>query len=81
MERHQQISVQGIPESELAGCAPVEELLGDVDAVAAFRRRSEPEKLLGLQVVQQSAISGSHGVVELIDDDYVEEVGLQLFDP
>ncbi len=80
VERHQQIGVQGVPEAQFAGGAAVEELLGDVDAVAAFRRRGQSEELLRLQVVQQPAVGGRHGVVEFIDDDDVEEVRFQLFD-
>jgi hypothetical protein len=54
-------------------------MLGEVDTVAAFRTRSESEKLLRLQVIQQTPVGGRHGVVEFIDDDDIEEVRFQLF--
>jgi hypothetical protein len=80
VERDQQVSVQSVPEPKLTGCPAIEELLGDVDAVPTFRSRCQPEKLLGFQMVEQPAVRGRHGMVELIDDDDVEEVRLQLLD-
>ena len=68
-----------MPEAQFPGRAAVEELLGDVDAVAAFRRRGQSEELLRLQAVQQPAVGGRHGVGEFIDHHDVEEVRCQLF--
>lgn len=41
VERHQQIGVQGVPQAQFAGGAAVEELLGYVNSVTAFRRRGQ----------------------------------------
>jgi hypothetical protein len=78
VERHQQVGIQRVPEAQFAGGATVEELPGDVNAVAAFRRRSQSEELLRPKVVQQPAVGGRHGMVEFIDHDDVEEVRCQL---
>lgn len=78
VERHQKVGVQGVPETELACRASVEELLGDVDAVPAFRRRGQPQQLLRLQVIHQGLVRRGHGVVELVNDHDVEEVRFQL---
>jgi hypothetical protein len=47
VERHKQIRVESVPQPELAGPPPVEKLLGDVDAVAAFGSSRQAEEFLG----------------------------------
>ena len=79
MERHEQVGVERVPQPQLVAIRPSKNCL-DVDAVAAFRRRGQPEQLLRLQVVEQPAVGGRHGVVELVDDDDVEVVGLDALD-
>ena len=50
----------------------------DVLAVGAFRRRGQSQQHTGLQMGQQPGVRRSLGMMELVDNDHVEVVGLEL---
>lgn len=55
------MGVEGIPESQLVRRTHVEELVGEVDAVASLGCRSEAEQLLRCEVVHQRYSQQIHG--------------------
>ena len=78
MERNQKISVQGVPQAELACCPAVKELVSHVDAVAALGCCREPEEFPWSEVVNERAVRLCRGMVKLVNDDDVESVRIQL---
>ena len=71
LERDEEPLVDRLPEPELDGDAPAEEL-GHVLRVHPLRRRRQPEQLLRIEAVEQPAVARRRRVVELVDDDDVE---------
>ena len=80
VERHQQVRVQRVPQSQLAGRAPLEKFVCNVDSVAPLRCCREPQQLHGFQMVDEFAVRGRCRMVELVDDDHVKAVCLQCVD-
>ncbi len=72
-EGHEAMLVDGVPESQLGGDAPVEPA-EDGQSVASLGGRGEAEELARPHVVEQRAIRRGGGVVELVDDDHVEVI-------
>ena len=65
--------VDRVPQPQLGGDAVVEPVQ-DRQAVAALRRRGQPEQLDGRDVVEEPLVGGGRGVVELVDDHDVEVI-------
>ena len=71
MEGAEKVLLQGVDEVELDRRPAVEEF-ADIDSVCPLRGRRQPEELAGLELVQEAAVAGRFGVVELVDDGDVE---------
>jgi hypothetical protein len=69
--------VDGVPDSEF-GRNPVVEPVEDGEAVASLGGGGEAEELGWLHVVEEGAVGGGFGVVELVDDDHVEVLGVEV---
>ena len=80
VERAEQVLAQGVPQPQLGGGAPVEELGADVDAVGALGGCGEAEQLARGQVVEEPSVRRRLGVVELVDDHDVVGVGRDVRD-
>ena len=76
LEGAEEAALEGFPQPQLGGDAPVEPL-DDAFAVGALGGRGEPEQLLRSQVVEEPPVRRGLGVMELVHDDDVEAVGWQ----
>ena len=70
-ERHEVLLIDGVPDAQLGGDAPVEEVL-DVEPVGTFRCGRQAEQFPRLKSFEQCPVGRRSGVVELVDDDDVE---------
>jgi hypothetical protein len=73
VEGSEEVLFEGVPESDLCRCSPIEEI-ADVDAIATFRRGCESQQFAWLEVVEDPTIRGRCSVVELVDHHNVEAV-------
>ena len=77
LERTEQAPLERVPQPQLHRNSTVEPLK-DALAVGALRCCGEAKQNLGFQMIQQASIGRRGGVVELVDDDDVEGVGLNV---
>jgi hypothetical protein len=80
VKRAEELLLEGVPQSQLGGDAPVEPT-GDVLAVQPFRGRGQSEQDLGTHLLQQRSVRGRRGVVELVHHDHVEGIGIDRREP
>jgi hypothetical protein len=71
--------VDGVPDSELCGDAVVEPV-EDREAVASFGSGGEAQELGGLHVVEEGAVRGGFGVMELVHDHDVEVAWVEVIE-
>mgnify|MGYP003375943380 CR=1 FL=1 len=65
MEGAEQIRAERVPQAQFVGSAVAEEA-PHVDAVGALGGRGEAEQFLRLEVVEDAAVAGCLGVMELV---------------
>ena len=79
LEWHQEALVDRLPKAQLHR-GPAAEPVGDVASVEALRRRGQAEQLARLQPLEQPLVAGRGRVMELVDDEDVEGVGVESLD-
>ena len=76
VEGHQQVRLERVPEPQLDCGSPVEEG-AHVESVRALGRCGQAQQFDGSEVVEEPAVGGCLGVVELVDHDNVEVIGAE----
>jgi hypothetical protein len=69
--------VNRVPEAEFGRDAPFKEAK-DIEAIRAFRCCREPNELEGVETVKDPFVGRCGRVMELVDDDNVEVIGLEI---